>query len=127
MCLKKRKTSTALHKPRWVLIPLLTGKEDDKKFMMSCAVNTNRVVLVSIVDDTLPASDLEEFVAEREDILGYMSEFFRKIGIAVKTYAEWGDWGKVKLIAEKEQVDEILVYDTTAKNKLSVPCKIVLS
>jgi len=124
--LKKRKASTALHKPRWVLIPILTGKEDDKTFMMSCAVNTNRIVLVSIVDDKLPASSLEKFVKERDDIIDFMHAFFRKLGISVKTYAEWGTWDKIELIAKKEQVDEVLVYDTSAKNKLHIPCKIVL-
>jgi hypothetical protein len=126
MCLKKQKTSTALPKPRWILIPIITGKEDHKNFMMSCAADTNRVVLVSIIEDSMPGSELEEYIKQKEDILDYMEDFFRKLGVAVKTYLEWGSWDKVKVIAEKEQVDEILVYDTTAKNKLNVKCKIVL-
>jgi hypothetical protein len=105
---------------RWILLPVLTGKENDKLFLQRVTKDTSRAVVVYIIDsDRTSETTFGDFTTEvqkGETLLDEIESVLTKRKIATKLYSEWGaTMDKLDNIARVEQVDAIVVMDDHRK------------
>jgi len=98
--------------PKAVVIPIITGREKEKAFLLEAAGKARKAVLVYLVDQTsgLSAAEMEHDVKEIEEVLTEAEDQLRLIGKNVKVYNEWGNYAeKLPMIFKKEKAGEIVV------------------
>ncbi len=98
--------------PKVVLIPVLTGKENNKKFLLEAVGSAKKVVVVYLIDQStgMTASEITKELQEKEVLLNQIDELIHSIGKKVKVYNEWGNLTeKISVISQRENVKEIVV------------------
>ncbi len=105
--------------PNAVLIPVLTGREGEKRFLLEAAGGAGLVVVAYLIDQTsgLTANEMTQELQEKERLLEKIEGALHSLGKRVKVYNEWGSWGeKLPIIAKREGAGEIVVRKS-AKGK----------
>ena len=95
-----------------VLIPVVTGKEDNKAFLLAAVGSSELAVIVYLIDQSsgLTANEITDELQQKELLLERIDENLHGYGKRVKIYNEWGKWKeKIPVIAKREEVDEIVV------------------
>ncbi len=118
--MKKESTSTNWPekeegKTNWVLIPMLTGKEDQERFLSKVSEKNSRVVLANVIDSTrtnLSPQELEGSIQEKDKAMEEAAEFLRMKRVNVSTAEEWGKFPqKLVNIFKKEELDQVIVLN----------------
>ena len=95
----------------WVLIPLMTQKEEE---LISELRDAGKIVLLFVIDEKLkqePASAVSEKIKQAEAYLEKIKSEIerRKQNALISDYLEWGKWDeKINSIAKIEAVKTIL-------------------
>jgi len=95
-----------------VLIPVLTGLEWKKSFLLEAAGQSSLAVVVYLIDQSsgLTAAEMQKELDDKEALLTEINETLHSVGKRSKIYNEWGTLKeKIPLIAQREKVTEIAV------------------
>ena len=109
--------------PEIVLIPVLTGRESEKRFLLEAAGGAGLAVVVYLIDQSsgLTASEMSQELEEKEKKLEEIEGVLHSLGKRVKVYNEWGSWEeKLPVIAKREDVGEIAVKKAGKKGEREV-------
>lgn len=124
------------HLPNVVLIPVLTGKENDKSFLLAAAGQSSLAVVVYLIDQAsgMTGNEMSRELEEKEALLDEIDETLHGYGKRVKIYNEWGKWKeKIPVIAKREEVDELVVMkrgkmaesEIEILKELGIPLKLI--
>ncbi len=95
----------------WVLIPLMTGEEDELVLKLKDA---GKIILLFVIDEKLkqkPALEVQDEIKKAEEYLEKIKKEVEKTkpNALVDDYLEWGKWDeKITSIAKIEAVKTIL-------------------
>jgi len=95
-----------------VIIPVITGREIEKAFLLEAAGKARKAVLVYLVDQSsgLTVQEMEQDQKDKEDVLTEIENELRLIGKNTKVYNEWGNYAeKLPMIFKKERAGEVVV------------------
>ena len=101
-----------------VLIPVLTGLEWKKSFLLEAAGESSLAVVVYLLDQSsgMTAGEMEREIDEKEVLLKEISEMLHSLGKRSKIYNEWGTLHeKIPIIARREKIKEIAVLKNGKK------------
>lgn len=107
---------------RWVLVPLLTGREKDAAFVEKVK-DCGKVVLVFIADPSKLGSSTTVEAGEKirqaeQDFADFKKQFNENT--VVKHVLEWGPLAeKVEQLAHIEQVDEVIMADSVQSRQIA--------
>ncbi|MFC2174880.1 hypothetical protein ACFLQ2_03340 [archaeon] len=95
-----------------VLIPVITGLEWKKSFLLEAAGQADLTVVVYLIDQSsgLTAGEMQANLDDKETMLKEIDEMLHSFGKRSKIYNEWGSIKeKIPMIAKREKVKEIVV------------------
>ena len=95
-----------------VLIPLLSLRQLDKKFLLEATKDAHLVVFLEVIDPRsgLTPTELTERMDAVQESLKEAEYELRKRGVRVSFIEEWGNWeDKIKNVFKREGLDEVVV------------------
>lgn len=110
MSLKRSEGCTRLRNT--VLIPVVTGKENEKKFLYEALSNAQKAIVVFLIDQSsgLTANEMSSELQKTEALLEEIEKTIHSMGKQVKVYNEWGSIReKIPVIAQREKAKQIIV------------------
>ncbi len=95
---------------RTILVPIVTGDECEKAFMIQCLRGSGEVIALTVIDPNTKGHELEESLKQTRAAMDKMRDFFRGMRVDFRAMEEWGDLAeKVRALAQRAGVDAVVM------------------
>ncbi len=95
---------------RTILVPIVTGDECEKAFMISCLKGSGEIVALNVIDPNMKGSELEASLKKTREAMDHMRDFFHGMRVSFRAVEEWGDLAeKVRSLAQRFGVDAVVM------------------